>query len=390
MSALDAAGAAINKCGVCGISENLLRCARCKITFYCSKDHQKQDWKKHKGTCSKSQKVDSVEKKYGHIVSNQTSTVLPSEGSSENEILSSLGENLSPNNNFLDEKSTTEKSLVSDRSVMPISGENIVQSKRKNIKDFPEINLNSGMPPFQNNFHDDYLEEMCRSVVHDLTNYGVCVLDNFIGAERGKVILSEVLEIQAKGVFRDGQLVSSKGNKEDPKTIRSDQIYWVDGKEPYCANIGFLISQVDAVIMRANRMANNGKLGQYNINGRTKAMIACYPGLGSHYVKHVDNPNRDGRCITAIYYLNLNWDVRTYGGLLRIFPQGWLEDKVADIEPLFDRLLFFWSDRRNPHEVQPAYQTRYAITLWYFDAAERAEALRRYERERKSLPTQSK
>ncbi|VEN60492.1 unnamed protein product [Callosobruchus maculatus] len=31
---------------------------------------------------------------------------------------------------------------------------------------------------------------------------------------------------------------------------------------------------------------------------------------------------------------------------------------VADIEPLFDRLLFFWSDRRNPHEVQPAYQTR--------------------------------
>lgn len=56
---------------------------------------------------------------------------------------------------------------------------------------------------------------------------------------------------------------------------------------------------------------------------------------------------------------------------------------MADIEPLFDRLLFFWSDRRNPHEVQPAYKTRYAITLWYFDATERAEALRRYERESK-------
>lgn len=45
------------------------------------------------------------------------------------------------------------------------------------------------------------------------------------------------------------------------------------------------------------------------------------------------------------------------GGLLRIFPEGW-SHQVADIEPLFDRILFFWSDRRNPHEVQPAFKTR--------------------------------
>ncbi|EDS31606.1 conserved hypothetical protein [Culex quinquefasciatus] len=110
------------------------------------------------------------------------------------------------------------------------------------------------------------------------------------------------------------------------------------------------------------------------------AMVACYPGSGSHYVKHVDNPNRDGRCITAIYYLNLNWDVQQSGGLLRIFPEG-CNDRVADIEPAFDRILFFWSDRRNPHEVQPAHRTRYAITLWYLDAEERESARLRYQRD---------
>lgn len=70
-------------------------------------------------------------------------------------------------------------------------------------------------------------------------------------------------------------------------------------------------------------------------------------------VWHVDNPHHNGRGIICIYYLNQNWDVK-------IFPEG--QSVVANIK-LFDRLLIFWSDRRNPHKVKPAYVIRYAITV---------------------------
>ena len=77
---------------------------------------------------------------------------------------------------------------------------------------------------------------------------------------------------------------------------------------------------LDSVVVTANRSMNNGCLGQYNISGRTNAMVACYPGEGTHYVKHVDNPNGDGRCITAIYYINRNWkpEVGPESCLLRV------------------------------------------------------------------------
>ena len=51
--------------------------------------------------------------------------------------------------------------------------------------------------------------------------------------------------------------------------------------------------------------------------------------------------------------------LQKHGGMLQIFPEG--KNVVANIEPLFDRLLIFWSDRRNPHEVKPAFATRYEV-----------------------------
>ncbi|XP_018418085.1 PREDICTED: egl nine homolog 2 [Nanorana parkeri] len=228
---------------------------------------------------------------------------------------------------------------------------------------------NSAIPARNNNLVVTAQKMALEYIVPCMTYYGICVKDHFLGEALGSRVLDEVELLNRSGKFRDGQLVSQRTIPS--KNIRGDQIAWVEGKEPGCENIGILMSKIDEVIMHCS-----GKLANYAVNGRTKAMVACYPGNGMGYVRHVDNPNRDGRCLTCIYYLNQNWDTKVHGGLLQIFPEG--RSVVANIEPMFDRLLIFWSDRRNPHEVKPAYAMRYAITVWYFDAKERSEAKDKY------------
>jgi len=39
------------RCGLCGMKSKL-RCGRCKLQRYCSKDCQVKDWGKHKLVCS--------------------------------------------------------------------------------------------------------------------------------------------------------------------------------------------------------------------------------------------------------------------------------------------------------------------------------------------------
>ncbi|XP_020633526.1 prolyl hydroxylase EGLN3 isoform X2 [Pogona vitticeps] len=226
-------------------------------------------------------------------------------------------------------------------------------------------------------------------IVPCLHDIGFCYLDNFLGELVGDCILERVKQMHFNGELQDGQLAGQR-NGISKRHLRGDQIKWIAGTEEGCEAINFLLSLIDRLVMFCG-----SRLGKYYVKERSKyilyhsrgkeypidvsmikAMIACYPGNGTGYVRHVDNPNGDGRCITCIYYLNKNWDSKLHGGILRIFPEG--KSYVADVEPIFDRLLFFWSDRRNPHEVQPSYATRYAMTVWYFDAEERAEAKKKF------------
>lgn len=39
-------------CAVCDKTDKLSRCSRCKVVFYCTKEHQRRDWKHHRVFCA--------------------------------------------------------------------------------------------------------------------------------------------------------------------------------------------------------------------------------------------------------------------------------------------------------------------------------------------------
>lgn len=107
--------------------------------------------------------------------------------------------------------------------------------------------------------------------------------------------------------------------------------------------------------------------------------ISRYPGNGARYVRHVDNSCRgggggrcNGRRLSAVFYLNPLWESSAGGELriLRAAPEGAGELPLLDVAPHNDRLLVFWADERNPHEVLPSFAERFAVTVWYYSAAE--------------------
>lgn len=411
-----------NVCQLCGSRDNLMLCSRCRSTWYCSKEHQKYDWKYHKLKCKTVNTANPIvqsESKHSmvreipqqnieegiiqplmataisdtcpdirdtcdvHRENNNIGKSNINEGSqsspqsdSHSDISQKKDSSASNNSSDYDydlftETGSSESYILETDTYSLLSTDSASTSEMSPQNLLPNSDTSKQAYISACSVLESRKKTIAEYVIKCLNTYGVCVVDGFLGQSKGQQILDDVQGLHESGKFTRGQLVNSESSVN--KLIRGDIITWVEGTEPGCANIHFLISAVDAIISTCN-----GKLDNYDISGRTKAMIACYPGCSTGYMKHVDNPNKDGRCITSIYYLNKNWDILKDGGVLRIYPEG--QSRIASIEPKFDRLLFFWSDRRNPHEVMPSFNSRYAITVWYYDAEERSQAVKRFNR----------
>lgn len=226
-------------CELCGKMENLLKCARCRSSFYCSKEHQKQHWKKHKLICKEADKTQLTKHKPEHT---------PSSGNHKEP--DKCREKMSPeqaDSAPSSQTTNTEAHGVGDRLGEDESNETAT----------PNGQTSSSPQKLATEY-----------IVPCMNKHGICVVDNFLGAETGLGILENVKALHKTGKFTDGQLVSQKS--DSTKDIRGDKITWIEGREAGCEKIRFLMSRMDDLIRHCN-----GKLGNYTINGRTKVSFAA-------------------------------------------------------------------------------------------------------------------
>ncbi|CAH0519233.1 unnamed protein product [Peronospora belbahrii] len=76
---------------------------------------------------------------------------------------------------------------------------------------------------------------------------------------------------------------------------------------------------------------------------------------------HFDSYGDDGKCVTAVLYLNENWKEHD-GGEIVLYP--FPRPRVV-LQPCFGHLVLFLLQQML-HRVMPAFKQRYALTTWIY------------------------
>lgn len=276
-------------CELCGKMENLLRCGRCRSSFYCSKEHQRQDWKKHKLICRGSGSAaagagggaavhrsgggghrgrhhhaaeggDSKEGAAAAAPASKKVTTLPAKPRPDADTEEDSA--VLTNNHVAKAAPEAQGQEEEDKeaavaAAAPAGEAGLLYRDKSNLTGEASLRPNGQMKSLVPQ------RLALEYIVPCMNKHGICVVDEFLGKELGGQIAQEVRALHHTGRFTDGQLVSQKSDSS--RDIRGDKITWVEGKEPGCKTIGKLMNSMDDLIRHCN-----GKLGDYKINGRTK------------------------------------------------------------------------------------------------------------------------
>ncbi len=189
-------------------------------------------------------------------------------------------------------------------------------------------------------FYVDWANKLNDTHLDELVNDGWLIIDNVF-------IDHALLALQAESGFidyREAQLTD--GSRVS--AIRGDKIRWIN--KDFFAGFYYLQS-INALTSILNRSLFAGIR-------HSEAHYACYP-IGFGYQWHSDNPaERDERVLSAVFYLNDDWQSED-GGALEIIDNHGTHHTIT---PIANRLIIFNSDLQ--HQVQIAHRQRYSIATW--------------------------
>lgn len=189
---------------------------------------------------------------------------------------------------------------------------------------------------FSANWEQRINDEVLDIFVHD----GFIVIDDVYSQ-------TALLALQAESGFidyRDAKLAEGV-RKTD---IRGDRIRWIT--KDFFAGYYYLQS--------INELAHLFNRTLFAGIRHSEAHYACYPpGFG--YKWHSDNPvGRDERVVSAVFYLNDEWEDAD-GGQLSIIDS---HNQPHQLLPKANRLVIF--DSNLQHQVEIAHRQRYSIATW--------------------------
>jgi len=197
---------------------------------------------------------------------------------------------------------------------------------------------------------------------------GYLVIDNFMGREEAMGYRDEIEYLFQNGLMTSNCTATMKreeGANEINKVIIKPNVFEVE----------LIRSGIRSKVPRLRNLYENGcrvferclkasfpELGLSEAAGGTSMKLQYNAGSGGCFPMHFDGPGgkKDSRRITALLYLNPKWS-KDDGGALRVYP---FLKQYVDVEPVFDRLLLFFSDK-TLHRVLPSQSQRVCFTLWF-------------------------
>eukprot|EP00746_Dinoflagellata_sp_MGD_P036910 gnl/MRDRNA2_/MRDRNA2_188673_c0_seq1.p1 gnl/MRDRNA2_/MRDRNA2_188673_c0~~gnl/MRDRNA2_/MRDRNA2_188673_c0_seq1.p1 ORF type:complete len:303 (+),score=56.54 gnl/MRDRNA2_/MRDRNA2_188673_c0_seq1:109-1017(+) len=234
------------------------------------------------------------------------------------------------------------------------------------------------MVPFTSSFVDQHHQS--------LRTRGLSIVDSLIGdgGHTALTLRKHLLSLYSLGKMRAGVVQSAgTGEQGSVKDDRGDFVVWLSSDKGKCdQDIDVAAGYIDkseakeSQICIARLEAHMHHLVKEIDEGLVPGPImgAIYPpGRGAQFRTHVDNPEGDGRRITAVYYINVDWQIED-GATLRAWTSGSAShDELVEIAPVADRLVLFDAEKVY-HAVTPNVSEdltpggkgyRCALTLWF-------------------------
>ena len=178
-------------------------------------------------------------------------------------------------------------------------------------------------------------------ILDDLDQHGFAIIDDAYSGDYVHQLIEECTSNLNR--FREAAIQNGVISK-----IRSDHILWLH-PELHISN-----QHVQSLFSLGQELNRAFYLGIRDV----EAHFACY-NSGEFYALHRDNPQgKNGRMISAVYYLHEDWQ-DSWGGELHLQDKN---DIWHVLKPKPNRIALFQSDLL--HEVLEAKHQRLSITGW--------------------------